>query len=59
MSKTFNVYCDESCHIENDRQPFMILSYVSTSYPQLKIHNEAIRNLKLKHFFKGEMKCYF
>ncbi len=53
---TFNMYCDESCHIENDGHPYMILSYVSTSYPQLKLHNENIRKLKIKHFFKGEMK---
>lgn len=56
MSKTFNMYCDESCHIENDGNQYMILSYVSTSYPQLKLHNEYIRKLKIKHFFKGEMK---
>jgi len=56
MSKTFNMYCDESCHIENDGHQYMILSYVSTSYPQLKLHNENIRKLKIKHFFKGEMK---
>ncbi len=28
MSQTFNVYCDESCHLENDHQPTMILGAV-------------------------------
>lgn len=54
--KTFNLYCDESTHIEGDEFPYMLLSFVSTSYPQLKIHNEKIRNIKRKHFFKGELK---
>lgn len=21
----YNIYCDESCHLENDRQPIMVL----------------------------------
>lgn len=56
MSKTFNFYCDESTHIETDKQPYMILSYVSAPYHLLKMHNQNIRELKLKHFYKGEMK---
>lgn len=56
MKKTYNFYCDESTHIENDGLPYMILSYVSTPLNQLKLHNEKIRELKIKHFYKGEMK---
>ena len=56
MTKTYNFYCDESTHIENDGQPFMLLAYISTPYNQLKLHNGAIRDFKLKHFYKGEMK---
>lgn len=56
MNKTYNFYCDESTHIENDGQPFMILSYISTPYHLLKMHNQNIREMKLKHFYKGEMK---
>lgn len=55
-NKTYNLYCDESTHIEGDGFPYMILSYVRTSYPQLKTHNENIRSIKRKHFFKGELK---
>ncbi|WP_447639923.1 MULTISPECIES: DUF3800 domain-containing protein [Chitinophagaceae] len=56
MMKTFNFYCDESTHIENDGHPYMILGYVSTPYNQLKKHNQRIREIKRKHFIKGEMK---
>lgn len=28
MSEVINVYCDESCHLENDRQPIMVLGAV-------------------------------
>ena len=28
MSDTFNVYCDESCHLENDHQKAMVLGAV-------------------------------
>lgn len=56
MSKTFNFYCDESTHIENDGQPYMILSYISTPYHLLKMHNQNIREMKIRHFFKGEIK---
>jgi len=55
-NKTFNIYCDESCHLEHDHFPFMLISYVSSSYNQVKMHHENIRALKRKHFFKGEMK---
>ncbi|RXK81898.1 DUF3800 domain-containing protein [Filimonas effusa] len=56
MTKTFNFYCDESTHLENDGHRYMILGYVSTSYNQLKKHNQAIREIKRSHFIKGEMK---
>lgn len=56
MTKTYNFYCDESTHIEKDRQPYMLLSFISTPYHQLKIHNENIRELKIEHHYKGEMK---
>lgn len=56
MKKTFNFYCDESTHIENDGEPFMLLSYVSTPYNQLQMHNDYIRSLKQEHYFKGEIK---
>lgn len=56
MSKTFNIYCDESTHLQNDGMPYMLISYVSCAYPQIKIHKDYIKQLKAKHKFKGEIK---
>ncbi len=56
INKTYNFYCDESCHLENDNLPFMIISYVSCSYNQVKLHSANIRAIKMKHFIKGEVK---
>ena len=28
MSQIFNIYCDESCHLENDREKAMVLGAV-------------------------------
>ncbi len=28
MTQTYNVYCDESCHLEGDHQPAMVLGAV-------------------------------
>ncbi|MDD3480495.1 MAG: DUF3800 domain-containing protein [Paludibacteraceae bacterium] len=56
MNKTFNFYCDESCHLENDHFPFMLISYVSSPYNQVKLHSRNIRAIKRRYFFHGEMK---
>lgn len=56
MSKTFNIYCDESCHIEHDHKPFMFLGKVSSAYNQVKLHTENIKEIKLKHHFYAEIK---
>ena len=56
MNKTFNIYCDESCHIENDHKSFMFLGKVSSAYNQVKFHTENIQELKKKHHFYAEIK---
>lgn len=56
MSKTFNIYCDESCHIEHDHKPYMFLGSVSVAYNQIKLHSENIKDLKKKHNFYAEIK---
>lgn len=55
-NKTYNFYCHESCHLENDSFPFMLISYISCAYNQVKLHSRNIRAIKLKHFIKGEIK---
>lgn len=54
--KTFNFYCDESCHLEKDRQQFMLIGYVSCAYNQIKLHNRYIRSLKKKFGILSEIK---
>lgn len=56
INKTFNVYCDESCHIENDHKKFMFLGSVSAAYNQVKLHTDAINLIKKKHNFYAEIK---
>ena len=56
MSKTFNFYCDESTHLQNDGMPYMMIAYVSSAFNQLKHHKEGIRAIKAKHKIKGEIK---
>ncbi|MGV3767313.1 MAG: DUF3800 domain-containing protein [Chitinophagaceae bacterium] len=56
MTKTFNFYCDESCHLENDHQRFMVIGYVSAAFNQVKMHSRNIRAIKIKHGLKTELK---
>lgn len=56
MSKTFNIYCDESTHLKNDGHPFMVLGYVSIAYPQIQMAKEQIKAIKEKHKYIGELK---
>lgn len=41
MKRIYNVYCDESCHLENDHQPAMVLGAVWC--PLEKARDIAIR----------------
>lgn len=54
--KTFNLYCDESSHLENDGKRYMLISYVSVAYPQMELYLEQIRALKKRHQFYAEIK---
>jgi len=56
QQKTFNFYCDESTHLENDGFPYMIIAYVSSAWNQIKLHSQYIYHLREKHHFKGEIK---
>ena len=56
MSKTFNIYCDESTHLKNDGHPYMLLSYVSIAYPQIKKAKQQIKANKVKYNYEGELK---
>jgi hypothetical protein len=56
MSKTFNYYCDESCHLPNDGQSYMVIGYISSAYNQVQLHQAAIKELKDRHKFNAEIK---
>lgn len=56
LKKTFNLYCDESTHLQHDNKPYMVISYVKCGYNQIKQHKEYVKLLKKKHGFTGEMK---
>lgn len=44
-----NVYCDESCHLENDNSDVMVLGCISCPKELVKSLNAQIRQLKEKH----------
>ena len=56
MDKTFNIYCDESCHIPNDHKDYMFLGSISCAFPQIKRHTKRIEELKKAHNFYAEIK---
>jgi hypothetical protein len=52
MSKIINIYCDESCHLQDTgNDPVMVLGGVYCESDQVKIVSEKIRTIKKKHGF--------
>ena len=49
MSPTYNVYCDESCHLEHDRQPVMVLGAVWCPLEKSREISVRIREIKTRH----------
>ncbi|MBU1261214.1 MAG: DUF3800 domain-containing protein [Planctomycetes bacterium] len=49
MNEIYNIYCDESCHLENDRQKAMVLGAIWNPKSKSKNIAERIRELKIKH----------
>ena len=56
MNSIVNIYCDESCHLENDGQTVMGFGAVVCSEVRLKEVNAEIAALKEKHRARGELK---
>ena len=52
MKEKINIYCDESCHLENDKQVAMVLGAVWC--PRKEVHKVAdkMRQIKSEHGFK-------
>jgi hypothetical protein len=49
MSEVFNVYCDESCHLENDGQKAMVLGAVWCPLAKTREIAIRLREIKQKH----------
>ncbi|MCP9447053.1 MAG: DUF3800 domain-containing protein [Nitrospira sp.] len=49
MSETYNIYCDESCHLEHDRQPAMVLGAVWCPLDKTREIAVRVREIKRKH----------
>jgi len=49
MSETFNIYCDESCHLENDNQKAMVLGAVWCPLDKTREIAVRLREIKQKH----------
>ena len=46
---TYNIYCDESCHLENDHQTVMVLGAVWCETEKTREINKEIREIKIRH----------
>ena len=49
MSEIFNVYCDESCHLEHDRQKAMVLGAIWCTLDKSREIAVRLREIKQKH----------
>jgi len=58
MGQVYNVYCDESCHLENDHQKAMVLGCVWCPQEKVKQISQRIREIKQEYDFSSgfEMK---
>ncbi len=49
MAELFNIYCDESCHLENDRVPVMVLGSVWCREAAVHGLSVKVREIKANH----------
>lgn len=49
MGKIYNVYCDESCHLENDHQKVMVLGAIWCDLDKVQEISARIREIKIAH----------
>ena len=55
-NQEFNIYCDESCHLEHDYQSIMVIGGVWCPVSEVKTISKQIRAIKDKHSARGELK---
>ena len=56
MSQIYNIYCDESCYLEHDHIPIMLLGAVWCPKESVRAIASQIRHLKNQHNANGELK---
>lgn len=56
MSSVYNIYCDESCHLENDGQDVMLLGCVWSETSHARKLAVELRKIKESHHVRGELK---
>lgn len=49
MGEIINIYCDESCHLEHDRQSVMVLGAVWCPQEKVRGIGERLREIKVRH----------
>ena len=54
MSQIFNVYCDESCHLENDHQQIMVLGAIWCPLEIVRESCVRVREIQSRHSLKKE-----
>ncbi|MCB1181748.1 MAG: DUF3800 domain-containing protein [Chlamydiia bacterium] len=52
----YNIYCDESCHLENDNKPVMLLGALWAPNSQIERLNQELKHLKEQCKARGEIK---
>lgn len=56
MPNTYRIFCDESCHLENDRQSFMVLGALIVNEDKYPVIIEQIKNLRNQYKVGTEFK---
>jgi len=56
MGEEYNIYCDESCHLEHDDQPIMLFGAIWCPSAGVKNNLSALRQIKEKNHARGELK---
>lgn len=52
----YNIYCDESCHLENDGMPVMLLGGIWCPVDEVQRLATELRDIKKRHNATGELK---
>jgi len=54
MTATYNIYCDESCHLEHDHQGIMVLGAIWCPLEKAREIALGIRQIKSRHGFRPD-----